>query len=85
MDYFQWNNYAKFYNPLGNAHLYVMPGVRLEYLFKSSPTVFLPVSADFPKFWFSGDVGLGYEFPIFKKFSFPPLDGARMGRIKIFI
>jgi hypothetical protein len=67
--YIQWNNYAKFYNPIGNAHWYIMPGIRLEYLFKSAPTVFIPVSSNFPQFWFSGDIGLGYEFHLFKKFS----------------
>jgi hypothetical protein len=67
--YIQWNNYAKFYNPIGNAHWYIMPGVRLEYLFKKSTPAFLPFSGQFPTFWFSGDVGLGYEFPLFKKYS----------------
>ena len=68
--YIQWNNYLKFYNPLGyGAHWYVMPGIRLEYLFQSSTPVFAPVSSNFPKFWFSGDVGLGYEFPLFKQIS----------------
>ncbi len=68
--YIQWNNYLKFYNPIGlSSHWYAMAGVRLEYLFKSSASVFTPVSSDFPKFWFSGDVALGYEFPLFKKIS----------------
>jgi hypothetical protein len=69
LTYIQWNNYAKFYFPLGFAHWYVMPGVRLEYLFRSAPTVFVPVSGDFPRFWFSGDVGLGYEVPVVKRIS----------------
>src|SRR5690606_16126384 len=35
--YIQWNNYAKFYNPIGyNAHWYLLLGVRLEYLFKQN-------------------------------------------------
>jgi hypothetical protein len=67
--YIQWNNYLKYINPLGIGQWYWMAGVRLEYLFKSAPVIFLPVSAEFPKFWFSGDLGAGYEFPIVKKFS----------------
>ena len=67
--YIQWNNYAKFYNAIGYSHWYVMPGIRLEYLFKQSVSVFTPVSGSFPKFWFSGDIGLGYEFPLFKRYS----------------
>lgn len=69
--YIQWNNYLKFYNPIGfSSHWYVMPGIRLEYLFNSGASAFTPVSGNFPKFWFSGDVGIGYEFPLFKKISF---------------
>ena len=68
--YIQWNNYLKFYNPIGyGAHWYVMPGIRLEYLFQNAAPIFAPVSANFPKFWFSGDLGLGYEFPLFKQIS----------------
>lgn len=67
--YIQWNNYLKLYYPLGRAHWYLMPGVRLEYLLSSAPTVFLPVSSNFPKFWFSGNVGAGYEFHLFRNFS----------------
>ncbi len=65
--YIQWNNYLKFFNAVGfDSHWYYMGGIRLEYLFKSSASVFTPVSGNFPKFWFSGDLGLGYEFPLFK-------------------
>ena len=67
--YIQWNNYAKFYFPAGFNYVYVMPGIRLEYLFRSSPSVFLPVSGAFPEFWFSGDLGVGYEIPLVKRFS----------------
>ncbi len=68
--YIQWNNYLKFYNPIGYAsHWYFMAGVRLEYLLSSNGSSFPPVSGSFPKFWFSGDLGLGYEFPLFKKIS----------------
>lgn len=68
--YIQWNNYLKFYNPIGfSSHWYVLAGVRLEYLFRNKASVFAPVSTNFPKFWFSGDVALGYEFPIIKTIS----------------
>ena len=67
--YVQWNNYLKFYYPLGYAHWYFMPGVRLEYLLNNKVTAFTDFSGNFPKFWFSGDLALGYEFPLFKKFS----------------
>jgi hypothetical protein len=69
LTYIQWNNYLKFYYPLGMAHCYWMPGIRLEYLYKKSVSVFTPVSSNFPTFWFSGDIGIGYEFPLFKKYS----------------
>lgn len=67
--YIQWNNYMKFYNPIGYAHWYLMPGIRLEYLLNKSVSAYAPYSNNFPKFWFSGDIGLGYEFPILKKYS----------------
>lgn len=68
--YIQWNNYLKFYNPIGfSSHWYIMPGIRLEYLLNNSASVFTPVSGNFPRFWFSGDIGIGYEFPLFKKIS----------------
>lgn len=70
LTYIQWNNYAKFYNPIfSQAHWYFMAGVRLEYLFRSAPTVYGDVIGSFPKFWFSGDLALGYEFPVAKKIS----------------
>ncbi|MBI2721196.1 MAG: hypothetical protein HYX39_03365 [Bacteroidetes bacterium] len=65
--YIQWNNYLKYFGPFGlHPNLYLMPGVRLEYQFSSSTSVYAPYST-FPKFWFSGNLGLGYEFPILKK------------------
>ena len=70
LTYIQWNNYVKFYNPIFyDKHWYFMAGVRLEYLFKKSASVYPEVINAFPKFWFSGDVALGYEFPIAKKIS----------------
>jgi len=68
LTYIQWNNYLKFYNPIFyNAHWYFMAGIRLEYLFRNKATAFPEVVAKFPKFWFSGDLGLGYEFPVTEK------------------
>jgi len=65
--YLQWNNYVKWFNPIGfDSHWYMMAGVRLEYLLSKSTPVFTPVSSEFPTFWFSGDLALGYEFPLFK-------------------
>lgn len=66
--YIQWNNYLKYFGPFGlHPNLYLMPGIRLEYLLSSSAAFYTPYSSSFPKFWFSGNLGLGYEFPILKK------------------
>jgi hypothetical protein len=67
--YIQWNNYAKFYYPAGFSYWYFMAGVRLEYLYSKSATVFTSVSGSFPTFWFSGDLALGYEYPFSKRYS----------------
>jgi hypothetical protein len=65
LTYIQWNNYLKFFYPAFNASSwYWMAGIRAEYLFKNTSVVFPEFSLAFPKFWFSGDLGLGYEFPI---------------------
>ena len=70
LTYIQWNNYVKFYNPIfSSAHWYFMAGIRLEYLFRNAATVYPDVVGAFPKFWFSGDLALGYEFPVTKKIS----------------
>jgi hypothetical protein len=66
--YIEWNNYLKLYYPLGVAYWYFMPGIRLQYLFKRSVAVFTPVS-NLSTFWFSGDIALGYEYPIYKNYS----------------
>lgn len=68
--YIQWNNFLKFYYPIFSfSHTYLLSGLRLEYLYNSSASVFRPVSNSFPKIWFSGNVGVGYEFPLFKTFT----------------
>jgi hypothetical protein len=66
--YIQWNNYVKSFIPLAYGSWYWMAGARVEYLFKKSPTVFAPYSANFKTIWFSGDLGIGYEMPIFEKY-----------------
>lgn len=66
--YIQWNNYLKYFGPFGLSYrFYLMPGVRLEYLFKQSTAAFTPYSSSFKKIWFSGNLGLGYEFPLLRK------------------
>jgi hypothetical protein len=67
--YLQWNNYLKFFYPLGFAHWYWMIGVRLEYRLITTAQVFRSVSANFPSFWFNPDLGIGYEYPFFRKYS----------------
>ncbi|MDO8998234.1 MAG: hypothetical protein Q7W45_00605 [Bacteroidota bacterium] len=68
--YIQWNNYLKFFGPFGlSRQWYLMPGIKLDYLFRKSVSVFTPYAGDFPTIFFSGVVGLGYEFPITKKIS----------------
>jgi hypothetical protein len=67
--YIQWNNYLKLYYPLGYDHWYLLPGVRVEYLYRSTTPVFASVSSAFPKFWFSGNLGIGYEKHLFRKIS----------------
>jgi opacity protein-like surface antigen len=67
--YIEWNNYLKFYNPIGmRAHWYFMAGIRLQYLFSSSISAYAPYSS-FGTIGFSGDAALGYEFPITKRWS----------------
>jgi hypothetical protein len=67
--YIQWNNYLKLYYPAGFDHWYLMPGIRVEYLLGSTTPVFSDVSGAFPKFWFSGNLGVGYEIHLFRTFS----------------
>lgn len=67
--YIQWNNYLKLYYPAGFDHWYLMPGIRLEYLFGSTTPVFSDVAGAFPKFWFSGNIGIGYEIFLFRTYS----------------
>jgi hypothetical protein len=66
--YFQWNNYLKFYNALGFAsNWYILAGARIEYLFRRSVGANAQFNDAFRTLWFSGDIGAGTEFPLFKK------------------
>jgi len=66
--YIQWNNYLKYFNPMGYAsNWYYMIGVRLEYKFKSSTPANSTFSGAYPIIWASGDLGLGFEFPLIRK------------------
>jgi hypothetical protein len=65
--FIQWNNYIKFFNQLGYAsNWYYMVGVRLEYKFRSSTPANATFSGATPLIWYSGDVGVGFEFPFIK-------------------
>ena len=65
--YFQWNNFAKIYNPAGYLSAwYLMPGIRLEYLLRSSVGSYAQYDGNFAKFWFSGNLGAGYEYGLTK-------------------
>lgn len=67
--YIQWNNYLKFFGLFGlPSNMYLMPGIRLEYLLNKSTPVFSAYSSELPRIWYSGNVGLGYQFPIYKNF-----------------
>jgi hypothetical protein len=67
--YIQWNNYLKFFGPFGLPNnIYLMPGIRLEYLFKKSTSVFNPYSSKLPIIWYSADIAIGYQFPLFRNF-----------------
>lgn len=66
--FIQWNNYLKFFNSMGYAaHWYWMAGIRLEYMFRSSTPANAPYSSSWKKIWGSGDVGFGFEWPLYKK------------------
>lgn len=67
--YIQWNNYLKFFGPFGlKRNIYLMPGVRLEYKLNQSTSVFSAYSSQLKKIWFSGNLGIGYEFHLYKNF-----------------
>ena len=67
--YIEWNNYLKIYNPVGYLNaVYFMPGIRLEYLFGSSVGAYSAYDGNFAKFWFSGNLGAGYEFGLTRNF-----------------
>ena len=51
------------------SHWYYMIGVRLEYLFRKSTPANSAYSGAFKTIWFTGDVGIGTEYPLFGKFN----------------
>jgi hypothetical protein len=64
----QWNNFLKYFLYEGDKGApYLMAGVRLEYTMSYAITSYAAISALRPKVWFSGDVGVGYEFFTWKK------------------
>ena len=66
--YIEWNNYLKFYNSVGYLSAwYIMPGIRLQYLFSAGSGAYANFDGNFAKIWFSGDIGAGYEFGFTKK------------------
>jgi hypothetical protein len=66
--YIQWNNYAKSYTKLIFGSAYWMLGVRAEYLFRKSTPVFAPYSSNLKSFWFSADLGIGWEIRLTERF-----------------
>lgn len=65
--YIQWNNYLKYFNPMGYAsNWYWMIGIRAEYNLINGATMNSPYSSP-GKIWASGDLGLGFEFPLIRK------------------
>lgn len=64
----QWNNFLKYFFYQGRKGVpYAMLGARIEYNMAYSITAYFPVAAARPLIWFSGDVGVGYEFFTWKK------------------
>lgn len=67
--YIQFNNYLKFMGPEGDrGQWYTMVGIKIEYNLGRSTPIFTPISGTFPKLWWSGDAGIGYEFFTWKRF-----------------
>jgi hypothetical protein len=65
--YIQWNNYLKYFNGLGlYSHWYWMIGIRAEYNLAASSPMNSPYSVP-QKIWASGDIGVGFEFPLIRK------------------
>ncbi len=66
--YAQWNNYLKYIQKVRKkGDTYLMLGAKLEYMISSAAPVFPEVANAFPKLWVSGDVGVGYEWYMTKK------------------
>lgn len=64
----QWNNFLKYFIRQGRKGApYVMAGARLEFITSRSITSYAVLSALRPAVWFSGDLGVGYEWFATKK------------------
>ncbi len=64
----QWNNFLKYFLHEGRKGAqYVMAGIRLEYTMSRAISSYAILTAVRPTVWFSGDVGVGYEFFTWKK------------------
>lgn len=64
----QWNNFLKYFLYEGDKGApYVMVGGRLEFITSRSITSYAVISAVRPAVWVSGDVGVGYEWFMTKK------------------
>lgn len=64
----QWNNFVKYFLHQGRkGDPYIMGGIRLEYTMSRAITSYVIITAARPIVWFSGDVGVGYEWYISKK------------------
>lgn len=64
----QWNNFLKYFIRQGRKGApYIMPGIRLEINMARSITSYAVITAARPMVWFSGDVGVGYEWFATKK------------------
>lgn len=60
--YITLNNYLKIQTRLWKIMPYILIGPRVEYLLQNSPQVYGNVIGAFPKFWFTGAVGIGFEW-----------------------
>ena len=66
--YIQWNNYLKYMGTVSNrGQWYTMLGIKIEYKLAAATPIFTPISGTFPKIWWSGDAGIGYEFFTWKR------------------
>ncbi len=69
LSYIQWNNFVKIFLREGyRGFPYIMLGARIEYNLIRSAGAYGAVIGDLPKFNFSPDAAIGYEFSVYSKF-----------------